>query len=89
MDAADASRVVGVEAGVEIERNDRRFVAQEQGFGLAQERGAVFQVSLLVGFAQEVVVAGVLPTGAVVAAGAGEEVEEGVRVVVIPHPTGA
>ena len=85
-DAADLVRVKIIEARVEVERDDWGIVGDEDGFGLAENVGALLKISLEVCFFDECVVAGVLPAGAVVAAGAGEQVEEGIRIVVIADP---
>src|SRR6266567_2909910 len=88
IDTLDFVGVKVVEAGVKVDRHNGDLLRDENGLGLAEQRRTPLQVGLQVGLADDVVVAGVVPAGAVVAAIAQKHIEERVRVVVVANPTG-
>src|SRR6266542_1595026 len=88
-DALDFPRIKTIEPGIEIQRNDGRIVGDEHSLGLTEEVRALGQVRFQIRFVDECVIARVFPAGAVVAAGAQEQIEERIRIVVIANPTGS
>src|SRR5437899_11579756 len=82
-EALDSVRVEIIEAGVEIDGDNRDFLGDQNRFGFAEEFSAAFQISLHVGAVDEVVVARIFPAGAVVATDARVHVQECIGVVVV------
>src|SRR5262245_12148847 len=88
-DALYLLRIEIIEAGVKIDRDDGRFFGDENRFRLPQQAGAAVEIGLLVGLAEQVIVAWIFPAGAIVATIAQVKVKEGVSIVVVANPTGS
>jgi len=84
--AGEAFGVVELDADVVVDGEDDGVGGDEEVFGLGEGGVAPGGICEGGGVGEEAVVVGVLPAGAVVAAGCGEHFEEGVGVVVVADP---
>ena len=87
VDAANAVRVVNIDANVKIQWEDRQLVGDKDGLRAAKQFVALGRVGGGISQADEAVVLVAGPAGTVVAVLGHEQVEEGVGVVVVADPT--
>lgn len=86
VDASDAIRIVGIEAGVGEDGQDRNLITTQQRLRLLQQGHTGCRIRHASGPFEERIIAGVLPSRPVVAAVREEAVEERSGVLVVPHP---
>ena len=89
LNATESIRIVELDPDVEEERSDRHLLAHKELLGPPHGGKALCRVGLGRGLSDQAVVRGIAPTSAVVSASGKEEIKEGVRVGVVPHPTRA
>ena len=86
LEAAEAVGVVHLDADIKMNRRDGGAFADEKLLCATEDGVALFQIEFRGGVADELVVRGIAPTGAVVAGAGEEEIEKRVRVVVVADP---
>src|SRR3954469_21814397 len=79
-------RIEIVEARVKIDGNNRRCFPGQQRFGLLKKLSAFVRVFLKAGLPHQGIISRAFPSRPIVAAVAGEQIEESVRVVVVANP---
>ena len=89
MDAANAMRMINVDADIKEQREDWQFVVDQDGLRLSEQFVTLGWIGGGIGQADGLVVMLIAPAGAVVAVLAHEHVEKGVGVVVVADPTAA